>query len=330
MAEIARIAGVSVPTVSKVVNAREDVAPATRAKVRQAMRRTGYVHRPGSRRKRAGNIDLVIDGLDSYWAIEIVHGAEAAASLLGCSLTVLSTRHGSMKPRDWMSRVSSRATDGVLVALTRTDDADVTDFVKTLDAPIVVMDPIGGVSAELPSVGASNWEGGFLATNHLISMGHRRIALITGRMDVNCSHDRRDGYLAALSRAGIAVDPQLIVEGDFLVPGGREAAGRLFDLAVRPTAVFTSSDLTAAGLYQEAAARGLRIPDDVSVIGFDDIPVCEMMSPPLTTIRQPLYEMARAAVRLIDDVASGVTRAADSHIQLSTSLVERASVARIG
>lgn len=323
MAEVAQLAGVSVPTVSKVLNGREDVATATRARVRQAMRNAGYVHRPLTRRKRAGSIDLVIDGLDSYWAIAIVSGAEEAASHLGCSLTVLSTRHGSIVPSDWMSRISSRATDGVIVALTRTDDS-VTDFLKTLDAPVVLLDPIGSIGSELPTVGASNWQGGFTATNHFIALGHRRIGLITGPLDLNCSHDRRDGYLAALSRSGIEVDHDLIVEGDFLIDGGYVAANRLFDLDKPVTAIFTSGDLTAAGLYRAAADRGIRIPFDVSVIGFDDIPICEIMSPPLTTIRQPLEEMARAAVRLIEDIATGA--ASVQNLQLTTPLVERSSV----
>ena len=121
------------------------------------------------------------------------------------------------------------------------------------------------------------------------------------------------------------MSPELIVRGSFEVDGGRQAAARLFELDELPTAIFTSSDLQAAGLYQEAALRSVRIPEDVSVIGFDDIPLCDFLSPPLSTVRQPIVEMAREAVRLLNDRGENPSRDAGPSIQLSTSLVLRAS-----
>jgi DNA-binding LacI/PurR family transcriptional regulator len=175
-------------------------------------------------------------------------------------------------------------------------------------------------------VGANNWQGGFIATEYLIQHGHRRIGIIIGPDCYECSLDRRDGYIAALARAAIEVDPELIMAGSFRWEGASEAAERLMSLQTRPTAVFTSSDVGAAALYQVAARRGLRVPDDISVVGFDDVAICTIMAPPLTTIRQPLHEMARAAVRMTEDLSTGVLAKGERHIQLTTTLVERQSV----
>lgn len=323
MADIAKLAGVSVPTVSKVVNGHSDISSKTRAKVQEAVRTAGYVGR-SSRRSRTGVIDLVIDGIDSLWALEVIRGTEEAASQLGSSVVVTSTRHGSLAPRDWLARISARATDGVVVALTKTS-ADTVQRLTSLGVPLVLLDPLGGADPGIPTVGASNWLGGLTATEHFIELGHRRIAIIAGPEAVVCSQERLDGYLAALGRAGIPVSPELIVRGDFEVHGGRRAAAQLFELDERPTAIFASSDLQAAGLYQEAALRSVRIPEDLSVIGFDDIPLCDFLSPPLSTIRQPIVEMAREAVRLVNDRGENPSRNAGPSIQLSTSLVLRSS-----
>ena len=325
LADVARLAGVSIPTVSKVIRGRTDVSSATRSRVQKAMRDAGYEFRETFGRSSTGTLDLVIDGLDSFWALEVVRGTEQAAARYGMSIVVTSTQHGSVDPEDWLRRIAARSTDGVVAALTQTS-SKLALKLRSLHAPLVLLDPIGSPDPVVPTVGASNWLGGLTAVEHFLSMGHTRIGIITGPMAVACSHERLDGYNAALRRAGIEVDPRLIVTGDFLVEGGRLGAEALLQLEDPPTAVFACGDLAAAGVYQVASERGLSIPDDLSVIGFDDIAICQMMSPPLTTIRQPIAQMAAEAVRLLTSLRDNPRQQSGVQIQLTTSLVERSSV----
>jgi DNA-binding LacI/PurR family transcriptional regulator len=160
----------------------------------------------------------------------------------------------------------------------------------------------------------------------MIELGHTRIGFIGGERDVPLAQDRLEGYTAALRQGGLVVDPGLITYGDFLVRGGERGAERLLSLDEPPTAIVAASDLTAMGVYHVAHQRGLSIPGDLSVSGFDDTVLCEYLSPPLTTVRQPLSQMADQAVRLLDDMARE-TGGPQPRIELSTVLVERGSTA---
>lgn len=198
-----------------------------------------------------------------------------------------------------------------------------------LHAPVVLLDPVGSASPSMPTVGATNFAGGVAATEHLLGLGHRRIAVITGMPYLLCSQERLEGYRAAMARAGVAVDETLVHHGDFLSGGGRAAGATLLDLAEPPTAIFAGSDMQAIGVYEEARTRGLHVPEDLSVVGFDDISLCTYLSPPLTTVHQPLAAMAGEAVRMVLELAhdDGRGARAPAHRQLSTHLVERASTA---
>jgi LacI family transcriptional regulator len=173
------------------------------------------------------------------------------------------------------------------------------------------------------SIGATNWAGGFAATEHLTQLGHRRIAIIAGPRDMTCSIERLDGYRAALGRVDIPSDPQLIRHGDFYTEGGREGAASLLDIDDPPTAIFAGSDQQARGVYDEAQARGLRIPEDLSVVGFDNVDLCEWMSPRLTTVAQPLAQMAALAIRTVLQPHTSGERA--PRVELATHLVVRES-----
>jgi LacI family transcriptional regulator len=200
---------------------------------------------------------------------------------------------------------------------------------RTLSVPLVVVDQVGWSSAEAPSIGCTNWAGGFSATEHLIDLGHRQIAVIGGPAEMMCSQERIAGYEAAMSRARIPVSRNMIRHGDFYVGGGRKAAAALLGLREPPTAIFAGSDEQARGVYDEAHARGLRIPQDLSVVGFDDVEVCEWMSPRLTTVRQPLDQMAALAIRTVlqNPPSSGEV---PTRIELATTLVVRDSTAPPG
>jgi LacI family transcriptional regulator len=191
---------------------------------------------------------------------------------------------------------------------------------------VVVVDPVGVPSMDVPTIGATNWAGGMRATEHLLSLGHRRIGFIEGPPRLLCSRARLDGYRAALDAAGLAVDDALVRQGDFYHESGFAGGAAMLDLADPPTAIFASSDQMAFGVYEAVRQRGLRVPDDVSVVGFDDLPEVRWSSPPLTTVRQPLAEMGLLAARTVIRLASGES-IESPRIELATDLVVRESTA---
>jgi len=325
LAAIAAEAGVSLPTVSKVVNGRPDVAPDTRALVERLLGERNY-QRPGLRRgRRAGLIDLIFNGLDSPWAVEILRGVEDWCAGHSMGAAVSSVRHGHARPASWTSALASHDTDGVILVTSELTMPQLRQ-VREEGIPLVVVDPVSLPDPDLPSVGATNWAGGLAATEHLVSLGHRRIGAITGPPDYLCSRARVDGYRSALERAGVGFDQALVRHGDFYHEGGFARGGELLDLAERPTAIFAGSDQQALGVYEAARQRGLRIPQDLSVVGFDDLPAARWVSPPLTTVRQPLADMGRVAAEMLGDLIEGVPLRSQ-RVELSTELIVRESTA---
>jgi LacI family transcriptional regulator len=324
LAAIAAEAGVSLPTVSKVVNGRPDVAPSTRARVEQLLQRHQYP-RSQQRAPRPALIDLVFNGLDSPWAVEILRGVEEWGAEHATAIAVSSLRHGDARPSSWTSAVAGHHPSGVILVTSKLTSAQVGQL-RGAGIPLVVIDPANTPPPDIPSVGATNWAGGFDATEHLLSLGHRRIGAITGPQDMLCSLARLDGYRSAMERAGTAADPALIRYGDFQHEGGFARAVELLDLPEPPTAIFAGSDQQAFGVYEAARQHGLRIPDDLSVVGFDELPVSRWASPPLTTVRQPLGEMGSAAAAMLGDLIDGLALRT-SRVELSTELHVRESTA---
>lgn len=324
LAEIARQAGVSAPTVSKVLNGRADVAPATRTRVEELLREYGY-RRRRAEATRSPLVDLVFHELESAWAMEVIRGVENVARQEGLSV-VLSESAGRLTPgRTWADQVAARRPHGVVLVLSGLDESQ-RALLHSRSIPFVVMDPAGDPGDDVPSIGATNWQGGLAATRHLIELGHRRIGAISGPSRMMCSRARVDGYRAALETAGLPVAPDLIKAGDFHHETGYRLGLELLRRPDRPTAVFAGNDLQALGLYEAARELGLRVPEDLSVVGFDDLPVARWVGPPLTTVRQPLMEMAEAAARLVLDLGrqDGGPSAA-TRVELATSLVVRSS-----
>ncbi len=325
LAEIAAEAGVSLPTVSKVVNGHADVAATTRARIEQLLGERRYRH-PGIRRGRhAGLIDVVFNGLDSPWAVEILRGVEEWCSANGVAVAVSAVRRGSARPASWTSALASHDTDGVLLVTSKLTARQVRQL-REEDIPLVVIDPVNLPEPDLPGVGTTNWAGGIAATDHLIGCGHTRIAAIGGPESYLCSHARIDGYRSALERAGLKYDPALVRHGDFHYEGGFLRADSLLDLADPPTAIFAGSDQQALGVYEAARQRGLRVPQDLSVVGFDDLPMSQWSSPPLTTVRQPLAEMGAIAAEMLGTLVEGLTLS-NRRIEMATELVVRGSTA---
>jgi LacI family transcriptional regulator, galactose operon repressor len=325
LATIAAEAGVSLPTVSKVVNGRPDVAPATRALVERLLDEHHYTRAGPRRHRRSGIVDLVFNGLDSPWAVEIVRGVEEWGAAQSTAVAVSAVRHGNARPASWTSSLASHDTDGVILVTSELTGSQL-EQLRNADIPLVVLDPGNPPPPDLPSVGATNWAGGLAATEHLLALGHRRIATIAGPDDYLCSRARTDGYRSALERAGIRFDPELVRNGDFQHEAGFACGGALLDLPEPPTAIFAGSDQQAFGLYEAARQRGLRVPQDISVVGFDDLPISRWVPPPLTTVRQPLAEMGQAAARMLGDLIEGVPLHS-GRVELSTELIIRESTA---
>jgi len=322
IADVARLAGVSVPTVSKVVNGRPEVGAETRAHVERVIHENGY--RRLRRSPKAGTaLELVFHDLAGLYPIEIMKGVERIAGEHNLGVMVSDSQGRHTPGRVWMDRVLARPPVGVIAVfseLSREQRAQL----SARGIALIVVDPAGALDDDIPSVGTTNWLGGLSATRHLIERGHRRIAAITGPPWALSSRARLDGYRTALDTAGIPVDPALIREGAFEIADGLAHATDLLGLADPPSAIFALNDNMAVGVYQAASLAGRRIPDDLSVVGFDDYPVDQWLAPPLTTVHQPLAEMGAAAARIVVKLAQD-ERPEASRLELSTSLVVRAS-----
>jgi LacI family transcriptional regulator len=326
LAEIARAAGVSIPTVSKVLNGRPDVAPGTRQRVQLMLDERGYTARGSARpATRAGLIDLVLRDLGSPWAMQIIDGVEELAYQAGFGVVVSAVhgRHRTRPDRRWTEQLAARRCDGVLLVLSDISTVQRGEL-DELGIPVVIIDPAGQPPADIPSVGATNWAGGVAATEHLAGLGHRRIAVIGGPAAVPCSRARVDGYRAAMDAAGQRVTAGYVRTGDFTAPSGYRETHALLDLPRPPTAIFACSDETALGAYEALYERGLRVPDDVSVVGFDDLDAARWAVPPLTTVRQPLTEMAAMATRMLLSLVAD-EELGSHRIELATPLIVRQS-----
>ncbi|MFI2432839.1 LacI family DNA-binding transcriptional regulator [Streptomyces sp. NPDC018693] len=329
LAVVAREAGVSVPTASKVVNGREDVAPETRRRVTEALDRLGYVRRPRfDASKPPRLVDLVVHSLDTSWSGAVLQGVEEAAHDAGLDVVVsagLARAKADRPRRGWLDKITTRGSAGVLFNLAELSESQYA-WLEQHRIPYVMIDPAVEPPAGVVSVGAANWQGGVTATEHLIALGHERIAVIAGLRRRMCSGARIAGYRSALAAAGLAHRPDHIRYGAFDEGVARLRMRELLDLPEPPTAVFVCSDRMALGVYQALAERGLRVPHDVSVVGFDDLPESRWATPPLTTVRQPLSEMAATALRLLLRMMDG-EHPEGTRTELSTRLVERSSTA---
>ncbi|MER5702057.1 LacI family DNA-binding transcriptional regulator [Micromonospora sp. NPDC002296] len=326
LAEIARAAGVSVPTVSKVLNDRPDVAPDTRRRVQTLLDERGYTARGSSRpAARAGLIDLVLRDLGSPWAMQIIDGVEEFAYRAGFGVVVSAVhgRHRNRPDHRWTEQLAARRCDGVLLVLSDISTGQRGEL-DELSIPVVIIDPAGQPGADIPSVGATNWAGGRAATEHLLGLGHQRIAVIGGPAAVPCSRARVDGYRAAMDAAERRIPAGYVRTGDFTSPSGYRETNALLDLPRPPTAIFACSDEMAWGAYEALYERGLRVPDDMSVVGFDDLDAARWAVPPLTTVRQPLTEMAGMAARMLLNLMDG-EELGSHRIELATPLIVRHS-----
>lgn len=298
--DVAREAGVSYSTVSRVANNKSYVNPITRQRVLEAMDKLGYRVNLAARSLAGGHsnvVGLLVHGTISQYTGEIIRGIDDVLVSAQYEMMLYTSHRGKAKEVDYVNMMVRGLADGLLLLLPL-DPEQYLDSLRRQGYPYVLIDRKGD-STKDSSVTTANREGVYKAIRYLIELGHRRIGFITGNLDVAVACERRDAYKQALIDYHIPFDPGLVMEGDFLQPSGLACGNALFALPEPPTAVFASSDMMALGVMDAARARGLRIPEDLSLIGFDDIPMAAIAHPGLTTVRQPLEEIGRTATEIL-------------------------------
>jgi LacI family transcriptional regulator len=300
ISEVAKKAGVSSTTVSHVINNTRFVSAETRQHVERAIEEMGYRPNALARSLRSGEtctIGLILPDSANPFFAEVGRSIEMAAFKAGYSVILCNTENDIDKEHSYIDVLINKQIDG-LIFVGAGEDYD--SYKKLLDmhVRVVAMDR-DYPDLEMDVVITDNLQGGKLATQHLIEMGHKRIGCISGPSKVNLSAQRVTGYIQALEQAGLAVDQNLIMSGDFHPGSGQEAATRLLAMQNPPTAIFACNDLMAIGVLRAGMELGWRIPQDLAVVGYDDIELASYTTPPLTTIRQPKKEMGMVALNFL-------------------------------
>jgi LacI family transcriptional regulator len=320
MSDVARTAGVSVATVSKVVNGRWGVAQSTVDRVQQVIEMLGYEASLGAqslRSHRTNVLGILVAEFEPF-STELLKGASSAVEQTDYELLAYAAGTRGSKvgwERRSLARLSGTLIDGAILVTPTVLEAKE-------GVHVVAIDPHTGPSG-MPTVDSDNFAGAKLATNYLLGLGHRRIGFIGGRPDLESARLREAGFREAMTAAGIKVDKALIRVGGYRTETAEGPARELLSQSNRPTAVFAANDLSAIATMTAARSLGLTVPDDLSVIGFDNVPESALASPPLTTIKQPLQQMGAEALRLLVDLIAGADR--DIHVRLPTELVVRAT-----
>ena len=332
LAMIAAVAGVSTATVSKVVNGRPDVAPATRARVQDLLQEHRYVARR-LEPPRVRSVQLQFRGALTSYSLEILQGVVDAAADLGVDVVVSrwpagSRDAGGHRTADRVRHMATAGRQAVIAVATELTAGELAALSDTR-LPLVVIDPLNTPRARLTSVGSTNFTGGMAATQHLLELGHSRIAYLGGPASAACNQARLQGYRAAMEAVGAGVLKGYVRAGHFRHEDGIVEGAALLALAHPPTAIFAGNDESALGVIEAARARGLRVPDDLSVVGFDNTESARLASPPLTTVAQPLRRMGAVALRTALRLAAG-ERVDSHHVELATELVVRESTAPPG
>lgn len=350
--DIANQAGVSKATVSRVLNHKPDVDPETRQRILAIIDEQGFVPSivaSGLAGGRSRLIGMLVPALTWPLIPELMRGIAEIVEHTAYELVLYSV-NDSNHEKDRSDIIDHILSTRLVAGLLAIYPGQSLQHLKTLHKqgmPVVVLDDQGLPLEELPWVGANQRLGAYEATRHLLQQGHRRIAHIQGPLKYQVSHDRYQGYCQALTEAGLRIDPSIVREGDFMLPSGKECANCLLTCGgERPTAIFAASDLMAFGAIAAAEQLGLRVPEDVAIVGFDDIPFAVHMRPTLTTVRQPIHEMGQRAIELLLQVldtpedhtlnaqsSSFVRRSfrplrrvsVPTHIQLETRLIVRES-----
>ncbi|MFF1648949.1 LacI family DNA-binding transcriptional regulator [Streptomyces sp. NPDC058240] len=318
MADVARVAGVSKTTVSRVINTKGEVDGSTAARVREVIAQLGYVPSSGAvglARGSSRTVGMLVPSLTWPWMGEVLQGVVDTVEAADYGLLLFTCNRGAESVQRFTGQVSARAFDGLLVV----EPENTLDHLTAMHRgglPIVLIDDRGH-HPEFPSVVTTNREGGASAARHLLAAGRARPLVITGPQHFGCVRDRLDGFRTVLPT-------DLVVHGDFTERSGRLAVEQLIASGAEFDSVFAHNDISAAGVLRALRAAGRSVPDDIAVVGFDDIPMAEHTEPPLTTVRQPTRRMGETAARMLLAHLGG-TPVPDAPVVLPTELVVRRS-----
>jgi LacI family transcriptional regulator len=325
IADVAARAGVSKTTVSRVLNGKGELDVATASRVRQVIEELGYVpsaRAVGLARGRTRIVGMLVPSLTWPWIGDVVQGAVDVLESESYGLLLFTCNRGEESMRQFATHVSAKSFDGLLVI----EPENTLDYIAELHErglPVVLIDDRGH-QPQFPSVATTNRDGGAAVARHLLSIGRTRPLVITGIEAFGCTQERLDGFNAVYEEARITLDKRRVIEGDFTFDGGRHAVKQAIAAGIEFDAIFAHNDLSAVGAMQAAREAGHRVPDDIVVVGFDDVPAAAHADPPLTTIRQPLRQMGAAAARMLLAHFAGAPMPQEPNV-IPTSLVIRGS-----
>jgi LacI family transcriptional regulator len=320
--DVAKTAGVSVSTVSRVLNGKEDVAVDTQSRVLEVIEQLSYTSNLAARSMRGRKtnlIGLIMPDIAYPFAFEVMKGVNRAIAESEYDLLVYTTgdirKHSTAShEQKYVSLLNNSITDGLIIVAPAAAEF-------TTDAPIVSIDPIA-VNPQYPSIHATNYQGAMDAMNYLLGLGHKRIGFISGRAELESSNRRLKGYRDALEKSGIPIDDALIIPGDYTTETGAKCTRELLVRENPPSAIFAANDQSALGVFQVAREMGLRIPDDLSVVGFDNIPDASYLD--LTTVDQFIFEMGFVAIQMLIKLINGEFHDGQPY-KMETQLVIRKS-----
>ncbi|WBB68273.1 LacI family DNA-binding transcriptional regulator [Micromonospora sp. WMMD812] len=325
IADVAARAGVSKTTVSRVLNGKGELDETTAARVRRVIDELGYVpsaRAVGLARGRTQIVGMLVPSLTWPWMGEVVQGVVDVVESAGYGLLLFTCNRGDESMRQFASHVSAKSFDGLLVI----EPEGTLDYIADLHRgglPVILIDDRGH-QRPFPSVATTNRAGGESAARHLLELGRRRPLVVTGIEAFGCTQERLAGFAETYAEAGLPLDPRLVVEGDFTYDSGRDAVNGRFKAGIEFDAVFAHNDLSAGGALQAIREAGRTVPDDIAVVGFDDVPYAAHTEPPLTTVHQPIREMGEAAARMLMSYFEGVPLP-DAPTVIPTTLVTRTS-----
>jgi LacI family transcriptional regulator len=325
--DVAREANVSFATVSRVVSGKGYVSAHTRERVMEAMTRIGYTVNRQARVLAGGRtqvIGLLVRDLDTSYIGEILKGIDEELAAASYDLMLYTTHQRKTRESVYVNSLLNGMIDGLLMILPMAPEAYV-GSIRRRGFPFVLIDH-EGLDHEGPSVGATNRDGAAGAIRHLLELGHTRIGIIAGNLDMDSARERLAGCREALDEAGIGLPPELLRVGDFHRSLAYQLTQEMLRLSDPPTAIFAANDVSAFGVMDAVRNAGLQIPDDLSIVGFDDIPDARWTFPPLTTVLQPMRLMGKRATRMLLDAITD-PEVSGERIELPTELVVRGTTA---
>ncbi|EKF9984861.1 substrate-binding domain-containing protein [Vibrio cholerae] len=331
MKDIARLAGVSTSTVSHVINKSRFVSDEIAERVNNAAQQLNYAPSALARSlkmNRTKTIGMLVTTSTNPFFGEVVKGVERSCYHKGYNLILCNTEGDNQRMKASINTLLQKRVDGLLLMCSTLEGERLDVFDRYPDIPVVVMD-WGPILFASDKIQDNSLQGGYMAAKHLIECGHKEIGCITGPLIRHQAQMRYEGYKRALAEAGLGIHPDWIIESDFECEGGYQAFEKLYERGKLPSALFVCNDMMAMGVIQAASQRGLRVPDDLSLIGYDDVHIAKFMTPALTTIHQPKYRLGKAAVdTLLYRLENPDTTA--QVVQLEPTLVVRNSVRKLG